>query len=436
MRRREVLGSLSGAAALFGLPAPAAQGAAPPLPDPALWERDPERYWARVRDEQFLLPGWRAFLNTGSLGVAPRPVLEAVAEYMRRGASRVTDEYPRWGYEPLEAHRQELAAFLGCQTEELALTHNATEAMTIVAEGLELKPGDEVLLTDQEHPGGFCCWLKRQARDGIAVRRVNLPLPPASAEQLAERILDAIGPRTRVLSFSGITSPTGLLLPVRAICEEARARGVITVVDGAQMNGQMALRLDELGCDFFAGSPHKWLFAPAGCGLLYIRKEWLDRLWPLVVTGGWDKLELKAARFMQVGTNERAIFEGLLAGKRFAEAIGPERIYARIHELARRVRRLAAERPYVELLTPEDERLYRGMVAFRLPGSLASRVKQLCAERRIWVSGGEDSVRLTTHIHTRPTDIDLFFDTLAEAAGKSGTVYSIPNSGAPLGRQA
>jgi len=435
MRRREVLGSLSGAGALFGLPAASAQGKAPPLPDAALAERDPERYWARVRDEQFLLPGWRAFLNTGSLGVAPRPVLEAVEAYLRHGASRVADEYPRWGYETLEAHRKELAAFLGCKTEELALTHNATEAMSIVAEGLELKPGDEVLLTDQEHPGGLCCWLKRQARDRIAVRRVDLPLPPASAEQLAERILGAIGPRTRVLSFSGITSPTGLLLPVAAICEQARARGLITVVDGAHMTGQMRLRLDELGCDFFAGSPHKWLFAPAGCGLLYIREEWLDRLWPLVVTGGWDKPELKAARFMQVGTNERAIFEGLLAGKRFAEAIGPERIYARIHELAQRVRRLAAERADVELLTPEDDRLYRAMVAFRLPAPLAARLKKLCAERRIWLSGGEETIRISTHIHTRPADIELFFATLKEAE-KAGTVYSIPNSGAPSGRPA
>jgi selenocysteine lyase/cysteine desulfurase len=425
MRRREALGRLS-AAALFGLPAGAADGKAGPLPDPALLERDPERYWARVRDEQFLLPGWRAFLNNGSLGVAPRPVLAAVEAYLRHGASRVTDEYPRWGYETLEAHRAEMAAFLGCKTGELAFTHNATEAMNIVAHGLELKPGDEVLLTDQEHPGGRECWLKRARRDGILVREVSIPLPPASPEQLVERITGAIGPRTRVLSFSGITSPTGLVLPVREICEQARARGVTTVVDGAHMTGQVKLRLDELGCDFFAGSPHKWLFAPAGCGLLYIREEWLERLWPLVVTGGWDKPELKAARFMQVGTNERAIFEGLLAGKRFAEAIGPERIYARIHELARRVRAMAAARPSLELLTPEDDRLYAAMVAFRLKPEPLARLRKLAAERRIWLSGGEETIRISTHIHTRPSDIELFFATLE--AAKSGTVYSIPNS--------
>ncbi len=304
MRRRDALRCLAG------------------LPEAAALAAGEESYWTRLRREEFLLPDWRVFLNNGSLGVAPKPVLAAVDRYLRHGASRVSDEYPRWGYETLEEHRAEIAAFTGCKTEELAFTHNATEAMNIIAHGLELKAGEEVLLTDQEHPSGRCCWLKRQARDGIRVRQVPIPLPPESPEQLEEIIVSAIGPRTRVLSFSGITSPTGLVMPVRRICEEARRRGVITVVDGAHMNGQVPVKLGELGCDFFAGSPHKWLFAPAGCGLLYIREEWLERLWPLVVTGAWEDKSLKAARFMQVGTNERALFEGLLEGKRFAERIG------------------------------------------------------------------------------------------------------------------
>jgi selenocysteine lyase/cysteine desulfurase len=387
------------------------------LPQAALLASDSEEYWARLRKQEFLLPPWRAFLNNGSLGVAPRPVLRAVEDYLRRGASRESDVYPRWGYETLEEHRAEVAAFAGCKMEELALTHNATEAMNIIAGGLELKPGDEVLLTDQEHPSGRCCWLKRQAREGIAVREVKLPLPPDSPEQLAELVLAAIGPRTRVLSFSGITSPTGLILPVRRICDAARERGVISVVDGAHMNGQVPLRLDELGCDFFAGSPHKWLFAPAGCGLLYVREEWLERLWPLVVTGGWDQKELKAARFMQVGTNDRALFEGLVAGVRFARQIGPERIYARIHELAGSVREKAAARPHIELLTPADDRMYAAMVGFRLRPELAARVKKLCAERRIWLSGGERTIRISTHIHTRPADIERFFEAVDQAAG-------------------
>lgn len=413
MRRRHFLQSGS-IATLFGLPA-APAGKAPALPPEQLFERDPEAWWKRVREEQFLLPAWRAFLNNGTLGVAPLPVVEAVSEYLRRAASLAEDGYPRWGYETLEEHRKELASFFGCKAEELALTHNATEAMNIVANGLDLEPGDEVLTTDQEHPGGFCCWLLKRARCGIAVRQVAVPLPPEGPEPLADLLIRSIGPRTRVLSFSGITTTTGLVFPVRQICEAARARGVITVVDGAHMNGQVPVNLHELGCDFFAASPHKWMFTPAGCGFLYAREEMLDRLWVNVATGQWDNKELKAARFMQVGTNNRAIFEGFLAGLRFLKRLGPERVYRRIHELARRAFEEARTLPGVEMLTADDDRLFAGMVAFRLPEPIWKRTQELCRKRRIWVFGGPHC-RLSTHIHTRPSDLAAFFETVREAA--------------------
>ena len=237
MRRREILQGGAWASALFGLP-PRAAAAPRALPPEKLFKSDPEAWWARVRREQFLLSGWRAYLNTGTLGIAPRPVVEAVEAFLDRSAALQVEDYPRWGYETLDEVRQEVAQFLGCRTEELALTHNATEAINTVVNGLDLKPGDEVLITNQEHPSGRCPWLQKQARFGIRVREVAIPLPPPSPEQLAELVVSAIGPQTRVLSFSGITSPTGLWFPIRPICEAARARGVITLVDGAHMNGR------------------------------------------------------------------------------------------------------------------------------------------------------------------------------------------------------
>jgi selenocysteine lyase/cysteine desulfurase len=413
MKRRDVIAGTAWAAALFGLP-PARASGSRPLPPERLYQSDPEAYWARVREEQFLLAGWRAYLNTGTLGIAPRPVVEAVAEYVNRSAALNLEDYPRWGYETLEEVRQELAELLGCRKEELALTHNATEAINTVANGLDLQPGDEVLLTNQEHPSGRCPWLQKQARFGIAVREVNIPLPPASPEQLTDLLISAIGPRTRVLSFSGITSPTGLWFPVRRICEAARARGVITLVDGAHMNGQVPLQLSELGCDFFAGSPHKWMFAPAGCGLLFGREEMLDRLWVNVATGGWDNKKLKAARFMMVGTNNRAIIEGLVAGLRFLKELGPERVYGRIHQLARRVFEQARALPKVELLTPDNDAMFGGLVSIRIPGADVKPVLKLCRERRLWVLGSGERFRVATHIHVRPADIDAFFAALRE----------------------
>jgi selenocysteine lyase/cysteine desulfurase len=162
-----------------------------------------------VRHEQFLLDDARIFLNPGSLGVMPRPVLQAVIDSLTSGAVQATDEVPRWGFEKLEPERTEMADFLGCRADELAFTHNCTEALSIIANGLELNSGDEVLMTNQEHGSGTR-W--RSKRRGTAFGK-SIPVTPTHPEELADRLISAIGPKTRVLSLSGITSPTGLILP-------------------------------------------------------------------------------------------------------------------------------------------------------------------------------------------------------------------------------
>jgi isopenicillin-N epimerase len=419
--RREALGQLAGAAALFGVTAEEAW-ASETMPDARMLTSDPDGYWDRLRRDQFLMPEARAFLNTGSLGVAPKPVVEQVANYLHRSAElefqdMQVERYPRWGYETLDKERAVLADFVGCHKDELAIVHNATEAMSIIAGGMPLERGAEVLLTDQEHPSGREPWRVRQARGELSLREVALPLPPESPEQLTDIVISAIGPKTRVLSFSGIMSPTGLLMPIREICDAARERGVITVVDGAHMTGQVPYRLDDMHCDYFAGSPHKWLYAPAGSGLLYIREDRLDEHYPVIATAGWDDKSMKAARFMRFGTNNRALIEGFIAGLDFAKRVGPEAIYARIHELAVDTYRRARELPYCELLSPEDDRMYGSLVTFRinLSDRKLDRLWRLCDERRIWTTSNPQ-LRMSTHIHTRRSDLDLFFETLAEAA--------------------
>jgi isopenicillin-N epimerase len=423
MNRREAIRNLTYSAALFGLPASVISAETTALPGISLLDGDPDAYWNRLREEQFLMPGKRAFLNTGSVGVAPKPVVRAVCDYLEKSAGlhmeglHDDDAYPRWGYETLDSYRSELARYVGCAKDELAFTHNATEAMSIIAGGMPLHKGDEILLTDQEHPSGREPWRVREAKGEVTVREVALPLPPESPGQLADIVVSAIGPKTRVLSFSGITSPTGLLMPIRDICDAARAKGVITVVDGAHMTGQVAYRIDDMGCDYFAGSPHKWLFAPVGSGLLYIREERLDLHYPVIATVGWDDKSLKAGRFMRFGTNNRAIIEGFMAGLHFAEAIGPERIYERIHDLAHATYARSRALPYTEMLSPEDDGMYGSLVTFRLklPEQKLNRLWQLCDERLIWTTRNSQ-LRLSTHIHTRQSDLDLFFETLAEAA--------------------
>ncbi len=395
---------------MFGLPLSASVTKPPaPLPDPKLRQSDPEKYWRRVRDEQFLLPNWRAFLNNGSLGIAPRPVVKTVTDFIVRSAGLEMDWYPRWGYETMDEHRQELADFYGCKKDELALTHNATEALSMLANGIDLKDGDEVVMTDQEHPSGRGPWQLRAARHPITLREVKIPTPPQDPGQLADLLISSIGPKTRVLAFSGILSPTGYVMPVKEICAAARAKGVITIVDGAHMHGQIPFKTAELNADYVVGSPHKWAYAPAGCGLLYIREENLERLWPTICTGTWNQKDLKAARFMGFGTNNRAIMEGMIAGLRFLKDLGPEAVYARIHTLGKHYCERAKQSKHVELLTPMDDRMYGSLVAVRFKSDKLDAFHDVLKKKRIWVNMAKQ-IRLSAHIHTRPQDIDLYFD--------------------------
>lgn len=416
VNRRGALRRLAAFGALAALPWEQAQASAPPLPDREQLKRDPEEFWARLRAEQFLLQDQRIFLNPGSLGVAPRPVLEAVSASLQRGAEYATDDIERWGYETLEADRRAMAEFLGCAPPELAFTHNCTAAMSIIANGLDLRAGDEVLITNQEHGGGSACWRLKAARAGITVREVEIPVTPKEPGELAERLISAIGPRTRLLSFSGITSPTGLILPVRQICQAARQKSVLTVVDGAHMDGQIPVHLRQLECDFFAGSPHKWMFAPAGCGLLYGRDDALDHLWPCVVTSGWDDKTLHAARFMMIGTNSRAILHGMMEGLRFLRNLGPDLVYARTHQLARLVMERARHRTYFELITPDDSRLFHAMVSLRCTAQNLDPLTAALRANRINVVAGP-RFRISTHVHARPGDIEKFFQVCDSVLG-------------------
>ena len=390
-------------------------GAAAALPTDSLFKSNPDSYWRKLREDQFYLPSWRNFLNNGTLGVVPKPVLKTVEDYMEKSAGLLMDEYPRWGYETLDEWRGEMASYVGCKTSEICFTHNATEALSTVAAGVDLKEGDEVLLTDQEHPSGRSGWYLRAKRFGITVREVKLPVPPKSLDQLADTMISAIGPKTKMIAFSGILSGLGFLMPIPQICDAARAKGIMTLVDGAHMNGQVALNISEMNCDFYAGSPHKWLFAPAGSGLLYVREEMQERFYPTIVTGQWDNPKIGAARYMQMGTNNRAIFEGMMAGLHFHKEIGSERIYTRIHELAKTVYAKAKEVPYLEMLSPEDDKMYGALVTFRITKDPAP-LWPVLKEKKIWTTAGKQ-LRVSTHIHTRPEDIDQFFSVMRKTLG-------------------
>lgn len=414
--RRQFLQRAAVGAAAFGVPLAKAERVfateAPRLPAPELFATDPDRYWAELR-RQWLLAADHINLNCGSVGCSPLPVLNAVIDHLLSAETFREPAYPWFGYEEsprLRELRDALAAYLHCKRDELALVRNATEANNVVCNGLDLKSGDEVLLTDQEHPGGRCCWEQKAARFGVKLNQVTLPKPPASVDEIVDRFRAALTSRTRVMAFSHITTVTGVILPVKELCQLAREREILTHVDGAHAIGQIPLDLHDLGCDFYATSPHKWLLAPKGTGTLYVREELLERLWVNIASGEWRNYAMKAYRFSNFGTSNLSVMVGLKAALDFHRSIGPDRVYARIHESARRVRDRIATYPALRLTNASADAFYGGLVSFEpVAADLSGVMKELSA-RNVRVAGSPLRIRVATHIFTQPTELNAFFD--------------------------
>jgi selenocysteine lyase/cysteine desulfurase len=416
MDRRRFVGSALGMAGVLAL-APklfAQLGSAPAsLPDRRLLDTKEDAYWAEMR-KQFLIPADVIYLNNGTVGSSPAPVLRAVFQGYE-AAERLTqddpEDYPIWGYAAWNEFRDPLAAFVGCTRDELALVRNATEANSYIANGVELKAGDEVLMTDQEHPGGELPWQLRAKRYGIVVKKVTLPKPVENPAQVLNLVNDAITSRTRVLFFSHITTVTGVVLPAKELCALARSKGILSAVDGAHVTGMMKLDLPALGCDLYSSSPHKWLQAPKGTGFLYARDEVIDRIWGTVVTEGWDDTKIRAERFQRIGSSNLPVLYGLRAAIELAETIGMDRIEQRHRQLADYMLGEMMKRQAVSWTSP-DAALRCGIVTVNVPPVERMELENwMWSTQKIRIRGGDpNKLRLSTPYYIQKKDIDRFLE--------------------------
>jgi selenocysteine lyase/cysteine desulfurase len=378
----------------------ATPGSASRAPLPRVPAIDDEPAWERIA-RQFVIEGHH--FNTGTYGACPIPVLEATIHHLRAFERITRQEHP-----DLVALHRDLEHFLGAWPGSVAIVRNTTEAMNIVAAGIDLAPGDEILTTTHEHIGGRCCWELRAARHGVVLRTFAPPLDAADEGTLVAAWLREITPRTRVLSISHVLFTTGMIQPVAALVRVARERGIISVIDGAHPPGMLVLDLTALDADYYASSPHKWLLAPKGTGLLITRPDRVERTWPLVASGDWAASDHR--RFEHVGTANESLLAGLAAAVAFHRAIGREAIEARIRALATMLHEGLSRIRGLTIVSPQVATLRSGMVAFLKEGETAAQLQgRLGAAgirtRRIAESGFE-YLRLSTHVHVLPKDIE------------------------------
>lgn len=412
LNRRSFLGSA--AAASLAQPIGAAALTSVPLPAADLHGRDADAYWQTLR-RQFLIPADVINLNVGTVGSSPRPVLKAIfdsfeqTEQMTQAGS---EDYPIWGYGAWDEFRKPFADFMGARVEQMAILRNCTEANSYIANGLDMKPGDEVLISDQEHGSGEMPWMLRQRRYGIAVKKFALPKPPKNAADILNRINDAITPRTRIIFVSHISTATGLVLPAKEIAALARSKGILSAFDGAHAPGMMKVDLNDIGCDLYTGSMHKWLFATKGTGFLYLRdKSVMDRVWNTLATGGYDDPGRSADRYMQIGSSCIPTLMGLNAAIALAQTIGIDRIEARHRMLADYMHAEMMKRG-AESWTSSEPALRCGITTVNVPP--VSRIELqdwLWTKHKVRVRGGDPSkLRLSTPYFMSKTDIDRFLD--------------------------
>jgi isopenicillin-N epimerase len=380
-----------------------------------------ESYWREIQ-QAFTLDRTIINLNNGGCCPSPRVVHEAFKRYL--DISNQTPVYHMWQIlEPnIESVRRRLAAAFGCDPEEMAITRNASEALQIAQLGIDLKAGDEVVTTNQDYGRMLDTWEQRVRRDGIKLTKVSFPVPPKSMDVLAQRLLGAITPATKVLHFCHITNLTGQIFPVRKIADEARRRGIRTIVDGAHAFAHFPYTAADLGCDFYGTSLHKWLLAPIGTGFLYVRKENIPTLWPLTPAAATKANDIR--KFEEIGTHPAANHNSIAEALTFHEGIGAERKAARLRYLRNRWAERLGSKPKFRIHTNLDPAHSCAIGNVQTVGVPTPQVvAQLWEKWRIIatpiVHAEYEGLRVTPNVYTTIEEIDTFAAAMEKIAAAS-----------------
>ncbi len=379
-----------------------------------------EDYWSTIQSA-FSVTRGIINLNNGGVCPSPRIVTEALVRYIWQQEDATA--YTMWQIlEPQsETIRTGLAELFGCDREEIAITRGASEGLETLLLGLDLKSGDEVLTTTQDYPRMLTTIRQREQREGIKLNLIRIPIPPKNINEITSAFAQAITARTRLIQIAHQINLTGQITPVKAVCEMARARGVETVVDGAHSFAQFYFTQPDLGCDYFATSLHKWLYAPKGTGLLYVRREKIAKVWPLFPADEKQKNDIR--KFEEIGTHSAAPKLAIGEAMLFHHGVGGKRKEARLRYLSRYWMDKLKDIPKVRFNTSFDPAQMCAIANVQIEGVDPVKIgSYLFDKHRIFttpiVHEEFQGVRITPNLYTTLPELDRFCGVMATIARK------------------
>ncbi|HAL47628.1 MAG: aminotransferase class V-fold PLP-dependent enzyme [SAR202 cluster bacterium] len=384
---------------------------------------------AAVRDQIPALDK-SVYMNTGGTGPLPAVVANEIAEIYGRLAEQGPDIPEVRGpiKDGLERARRVSADLFNVSADEIAMMRAISEGVSTVAYGMEWRPGDEVIVTSEEHPSGVLVWLNLAERRGIRIKHLNLT---TDKEELLSRLSELITDRTRLLSLSHVTADTGTRLPTKDICELSHARGVPVLLDGAQSVGQFPIDLRKIDCDFYACTGHKWVLGGWGTSIFYVKREWISKLnvsWSGAGAGAWNRdtdeltLDETAHRF-EFGGRHDPLYSAMAKGIEFVGNVGFDNVEARSLHLTDRIKAALAEIPGAALRSPESREFSTGIVTFSVDGLSGTELNRQMFERwRVLArpSLNDTAMRLSCAFFNSDQEIETVIDAVSVLANENG----------------
>ncbi len=411
------ISALTGAGIALGMDALAKHFASKSAVSPIQLAED-EAFWSSIRQQYLLKPDY-INLENGYYNFIPQPLLEKFIGHVREVNYQGSWYMRNNAVENKRKVIEKLAAMVGCSADELTLTRNTTESLDIVITGKHWQAGDETIMAEQDY-GSIIEALKHVSnRYGVVNKMISVPNHPSSDEEIVNLYANAITPKTKLILVSHIINITGQILPIRKICDVAHAKGVEVLVDGAHAIAHFQFKISDLNCDYYGSSLHKWLSTPLGAGLLYVKKERMPDIWPLIV--GWEKDPYKMLRISHTGTHPAHTDLTIADSIDYYNMIGAERKEARLRYLQQYWTSRVRNHPKIVLNTPVDPKRSCGIANVGIegmkPGDLA---KRLLEEHKIFTVAIDGAnvfgCRITPNVYTTLAELDLFVAALKKLA--------------------